>query len=478
MSAIGAHPEGQELRGRLAHVAGELMERNYSAAVSAEGIQKPYHAVTEETEGGMKLVSKDGAGVCQLPVADRAGQSGTAKSRSRSGSPSVLVVDASCFSLPYDYSLCEALAGRGCAVTLVRSEFVHTPWQAANSFKVWNHFYERSHARPRSRARGPLWKLLKLAEHTRDMARLVTECEKRKPDIIHFQWLPVPMIDRRYLAKLRRIAPLVLTLHNTTTFHGSLVQRLHQEIGFGAIFQHLSGLIVHTEFSKRMVIERGWLPAEKVHVVPHGVLDYYRSIAAPPPALAPGSDAEPAEPTVLFFGAIEHYKGVDLLIRAFAALPRDMQATSRMCIAGKPGMDVSGLRELASSLGIEQRTNWILRFVSEEEIPMLFGSAAVVVLPYREIDQSGVLMTAIAFDKPIIASRVGGLAETIRDNVHGRLFQAGDVPSLTAAMAEILGQPERRRDMERAVRRLRESLSWENSAGRTIEVYDQYLSGS
>ena len=76
-------------------------------------------------------------------------------------------------------------------------------------------------------------------------------------DIIHFQWLPVPMIDGRYLPKLRRIAPLVLTLHNTTTFHGSLAQRLHQGIGFGSIFQHLSGLIVHTEFSKRVVIVRG-----------------------------------------------------------------------------------------------------------------------------------------------------------------------------------------------------------------------------
>ena len=398
-------------------------------------------------------------------------------SRSRSGSTSVLVVDASCFTLPYDYSLCEALACRGCAVTLVRSELVHTPWQDATSFRVWNHFYEHSHGRPPSRARGPLWKLGKLAEHTRDMARLVTECEKRKPDIIHFQWLPVPLIDGRYLAKLRPIAPLVLTLHNTTAFHGSLVQRLHQEIGFGSIFQHLSGLIVHTEFSKRMVIERGWLPAEKVHVVPHGVLNYYRSLASLP-SVPSRSDAETAEAKILFFGAIENYKGVDLLIRAFAGLPTRMQATNRLCIAGKPGMDVSGLRELARSLGIEPRITWILRFVGEEEVPGLFRSAAVVVLPYRKIDQSGVLMTAIAFDKPIIASCVGGLAETIQDNVHGRLFPAGDVPALTAALEEILGQPELRRDMEKAVRGLRESISWENSADRTIDVYEQLLACS
>jgi glycosyltransferase involved in cell wall biosynthesis len=418
------------------------------------------------------------AGVPQMRIADRVVETGAVESCSRSGSPSVLVVDPSCFSLPYDYSLCEALSSRGCAVTLVRSEFVHTPWQAATSFKVWNHFYERSHARPRSRVTGPLWKLGKLAEHNRDMARLVTECEKQKPDIVHFQWLPIPMIDRRYLRKLRRIAPLVLTLHNTTTFHGSLAQRLHQEVGFGSIFQHLSGLIVHTEFSKRIVIERGWLPAEKIHVVRHGVLDHYRSVTSAAPVPSQELGAEPAGPTVLFFGAIENYKGVDLLIRAFAGLPPRMQSTNRLCIAGKPGRDMSGLKELARSLNIEQRISWNLRFVAEEEVPGLFRSAAVVVLPYREIDQSGVLMTAIAFDKPIIASRIGGLAETIQDGVHGRLFPAGDVPALTAALEEVLSHPERRRDMEKAVRELRESISWENSADRTIDVYEQLLSGS
>jgi glycosyltransferase involved in cell wall biosynthesis len=83
------------------------------------------------------------------------------------------------------------------------------------------------------------------------------------------------------------------------------------------------------------------------------------------------------------------------------------------------------------------------------------------------------LMTAIGFDKPIIASRVGGLAETIQDNVHGRLFPAGDVPALTAALEEMLGQPERRSEMEKAVRDLREGLSWENSAACTISAYQK-----
>jgi glycosyltransferase involved in cell wall biosynthesis len=390
----------------------------------------------------------------------------------RSGSPSVLMVDASCFSLPYDYSLCDALAGRGCAVTLLRSEFVHTPW-SATSFLARNYFYQRSHAA--SGSRGVLWKLGKLAEHNRDMGRLVAECEAQRPDIIHFQWLPVPLIDRRYLSRLGRVAPLFLTLHNTASFHGSLVQRLHQETGLSSVFQYLSGLIVHTEYSKRVVIERGWVSAEKIHVVPHGVLDYYRSASSSVMTASASAAAPSGEPTILFFGQIEHYKGIDLLLRAFAGLPPAIQRANRICIAGKPGMDANVLKKLASSLKIERQITWMLRFINEEEVPGLFASAAVVALPYREIDQSGVLMTAIAFAKPIIASRIGGLAETIEDHRHGRLFPAGDVPALTAVLEDMLGHPGRRGAMEIAVGALRETLSWEKSAYRTIDVYQEVL---
>src|SRR5438552_12041074 len=115
----------------------------------------------------MKLASKDGGHVSQMGIARGESSSGTF--RSRSGFPSVMVLDSSCFTLPYDYSLCEALADHGCAVTLVRSESANTPWQTRTSFQVWNHFYERSQARAREGASGPLWKLGKLAEHARDM---------------------------------------------------------------------------------------------------------------------------------------------------------------------------------------------------------------------------------------------------------------------------------------------------------------------
>ena len=90
--------------------------------------------------------------------------------------PSVVMVDASCFSLPYDYSLCEALKERGCPVTLVRSELVHTPW-ATPSFAV-KYIFTAQQRSPDSRR---IVKMGKLAEHASDMGDWWKHAKGRSP---------------------------------------------------------------------------------------------------------------------------------------------------------------------------------------------------------------------------------------------------------------------------------------------------------
>ena len=177
-----------------------------------------------------------------------------------------------------------------------------------------------------------------------------------------------------------------------------------------------------------------------------------------------------------FLERCEPYKGIDFLIRAFAQLPTALLASTRLVIAGKPGMDTSDLYRLARSLGVDHRITWHLRFIRDEEIPELFHQASPIALPYREIDQSGVLMTAIAFGKPIVASRIGGIPEVIQDGVHGRLVEVGDVNGLATAFGELLLDRDQREGMQKALELLRTGpLTWGNCANRTIGVYNQVL---
>src|ERR1700730_16105940 len=85
-----------------------------------------------------------------------------------------VVVDASCFSMPYDYSLGGALADQGCRVFLARSEFLAGKWtRPASGFETWNHFYHLSHGKKRRGVFAPLWKIIKAAEHLVDMRHFV-----------------------------------------------------------------------------------------------------------------------------------------------------------------------------------------------------------------------------------------------------------------------------------------------------------------
>jgi glycosyltransferase involved in cell wall biosynthesis len=313
-----------------------------------------------------------------------------------------------------------------------------------------------------------LWKGVKAGEHLRDMRQFVARMRELKPDVIHFQWLPLPLLDGLYLRDLSEIAPLVLTVHNARP-HGSLMQRLLQDFRRTTLLRHFQAIVVHSQFTRQQIVEKNWAPAEKIHVIPHGVLDYYVSLDGP----GATEPVDASNQTVMFFGNIEAYKGLDVLIQAFALLPAQLLAGTKLLVAGSPNTDIASLKTLARDLGIEQRIIWKLGYIREEEVPKLFRSATVVALPYRAIDQSGVLMTALAFGKAIVASRTGGFPEVLKDGVHGLLVTPGDVPELAAALQDLLATPGRRHAMEQATRHLATTeLSWYTSARKTLDLYE------
>jgi glycosyltransferase involved in cell wall biosynthesis len=395
-------------------------------------------------------------------------ESGTALNPA-GGSPSVVVVDPSCFTLPYDYSLCDALVRRGCKVVLAQSEFTYAKWELPGSFDVWEHFYPYTGRKAGGTSRRKMWKLAKGMEHAFSMRGFVREIARRKPDIVHFQWLLLPMLDQLFLSQLGHESHLVLTLHNTAAMHGGLLSRLHQKTGLARALRHFGEIIVHTDFSRRTILDRGWAAPEKVHVVSHGVLDYYKSFGT-----EDYSSDEKLE--ILFFGNIEKYKGLDVLLRAFALMSESLRSRTRLVIAGRPGGQMTEYENLCRSLGIENQIKWDLRFIPETDVADLFRSASVVALPYLKIDQSGVLMTAIGFEKPIVATRIGGIPETIQDGVHGALADPGDVKGLALALEQMLADPARRSAAKKALHALRTGpLSWDHAAAQTVRIYEQML---
>jgi glycosyltransferase involved in cell wall biosynthesis len=224
-------------------------------------------------------------------------------------------------------------------------------------------------------------------------------------------------------------------------------------------------VIVHTEAAAQRLAGYG-VPAERIRRIAHGPLE--------------GSAVEvkrrersPKDPvSILLFGRIKPYKGADILIKAAAAMDPKALKKARIHIVGQPFMDLAPLYKLVDDAGIAKHVSIEPRFVADQEVGELLAAADIVALPYREIDASGVLMTAISAGVPIVASRVGLFNELLEDGKHGHLIDIEDHVALARALESLVLQPELRARMSTQVRALRESLpSWAVIAQQTAGLY-------
>ncbi|MFN2304604.1 MAG: glycosyltransferase family 4 protein [Anaerolineales bacterium] len=171
--------------------------------------------------------------------------------------------------------------------------------------------------------------------------------------------------------------------------------------------------------------ERGVSP-DHIDVIPHGPLIY-------PSTAHPDFD----QPTsLLFFGRITPYKGLDVLIEAYARLRERHQIKLRIVGSGD-------LRPYLSLLENLQGVEIVNRWVDESEVSRYFGPNQIVVLPYTSASQSGVIAIAAGYDLPVIATRTGGLPEQINDGVTGILVPPGSVDKLVGAIEDLLNNSQK-----------------------------------
>ncbi|HYF08077.1 MAG TPA: glycosyltransferase, partial [Acetobacteraceae bacterium] len=375
----------------------------------------------------------------------------------------VVLVDPSLFTVPYDRMLAGGLAANGHRVTLVGRP-PRPDDGALGEIAVAPIFYRLSEQQVAARLPRVLRLALKGLDHAVSLRRLRRHLAGARPDVIHLQWLPLPALDRIALGKLRRLAPLVLTLHDSEPFNGNASARL-QATGIARCYAQCDRIIVHTEQGIERLRTLG-LPEERVVKLPHGPLETLPAVADAPP------DPMQGPLRIVLFGKIKPYKGADILIEAFGQLPESLRAQAQVQIIGKPYMDLAPLAARAAVLGISDRVVIEPRFVPDEEVARIFGPGAIAAFPYREIEASGVMTLALAHGRPIVASRLGAFAETLTDGTEGALVPPGDIGALSLALARLIGDRPFARAAAVASRRLAAALpGWEEIGRRTADIY-------
>jgi glycosyltransferase involved in cell wall biosynthesis len=287
-------------------------------------------------------------------------------------------------------------------------------------------------------------------------ASILRAVRRFAPDVIHLQaghlWfnLALPLLRGR---------PLVVTVHDVLAHPGDRASERTPRpvITFG--YRRATEVIVHAESLRREAAERLGLDPDRIHVIPHVAIGATRQ----------GRWDQGDGRTVLFFGRIWPYKGLDHLIRAQPHITARV-GDARFVIAGQ-GEDLARYRAM-----MEDPSRFVVidEFVSVPRRAELFRAAAVVVLPYVEASQSGVVPLAAAFEKPVVATAVGGLPEAVEDGRTGLLVAAGDERGLADAVVQLLTEPALARRLGVAARgKLEREASAAVVAEQTLRVYER-----
>jgi glycosyltransferase involved in cell wall biosynthesis len=379
----------------------------------------------------------------------------------------VLLIDPSLYTPPYDGALADALGRRGHDVTLLARRPRPTDPPVGPNVRVEPMFYRDGEWLG---SRAVLRQVTKGLEHVSDLSRLRWLVREWRPDVVHWQWPSLPLIDAQALRVLRRYAPQVVTVHDGRVFKSKTGLRRLMGFGWGRFVNGADAVIAHVEATRESLTRLG-VPGERISIVPHPVF--------PRPRCTAHGDAR--EPRVaghplraLYFGRLSDDKGIDVLAAALERLGPEVRLHVEVCgpVIGED------LRVHAAVERLSRLANATLetRFVPEDELDRRLRGTDLVVLPHREVDASGVLMKALGYDVGIVASDVRAFREVLQGTDGARLFRSDDAGDLARVLAELAARPEQAARMRAAVAQLRtHALSWSRAAELTESVYARVL---
>ena len=286
---------------------------------------------------------------------------------------------------------------------------------------------------------------------------LVSRIEDFNPDVVHFQqghlWFNAA------LKKLKRY-PLIITIHDPRHHAGDTVSKKTPQWLMDYGFRKADHVIVHGNALADQVQELFGFSQNHVHVIPHVAMG-----SSGVQSLVSEGTEEPG--TVLFFGRIYQYKGLRTLIAAEPLIAE--QVKDFKIVIGGAGDDFD---QYTAAMQTPARFDVHNRWISDEERVGFFQRASMVVLPYDEATQSGVVPVAYNYAKPVVATTVGALAECVTDEETGLLVPPRDPVALANAIVRLLKNPQEAAEMGRAGKEMLKR-DWSPSvvAEQTVDVY-------
>jgi D-inositol-3-phosphate glycosyltransferase len=381
-----------------------------------------------------------------------------------------------CQDRPYAFGLAVALIAKRVRVYIIGGDEIDSPELHVTPNLRFLNFRGNQHEKV-----GFTTKMSKLALY---YARLMRFAARSEPRALHILWNnKIEWFDRTILMMCYKALgkKIALTAHNVNQARRDAKDSLLNRVTLRVQYRLCDRIFVHTKKMKDELCQDFGVPERAVTVIRHPINNAFPDTKLSPSEAKQRLGLRDDEKAILFFGRIRPYKGIEHLLAAFRKLAAE-HLDYRLIIAGEPKKGSEEYRdEIEQIVKAEFAPGRIIlkiQFIPDEEMEVYLKAADVLVLPYKEIFQSGVLFLAYSFGLPVVATDVGSFREEIVEGQTGFLCQPGDAAELARAMERYFAS-----DLYRNLKTRRQEIkdyadanhSWNAVADLTRNAYAEML---
>ena len=351
----------------------------------------------------------------------------------------------------YDRALLEGMTQL--EMIYLTSSLHQYPLERRGSKKLFNY----------STKKGPL----KLVSYWQSQLKVLSIAKKEKVAVVHFQWFKFYDFDLRLVRRLQKSGcKVVLTAHNKLPHNsGQKYLRIHHKL-----YHQVDAIIVHVSSTKKELVQEFGLSSDKIRVIPHGLLDSKELDRQEVEAFKKKYLAQLGAPRPMIFamlGSLSSYKGVDLVIEAWRGLKQKTLAPAILFMAGKTsGEFITAIKSLKDCISID-------RYLDANEFQALLEVSDYVILPYREISQSGLLLSCLAAHTKIIVSSHESLTEPFSIGPVGYVLEELSPLAIQEALIKSLESVQT--TSEEVWKKIEEHYDWGIISEKTESLYQELI---
>lgn len=374
-----------------------------------------------------------------------------------------LMVDISGKVLNYDIALCEALFKN-----LSKNDYLKLFAANIDSSKIECPSKKMLSLVPKSlqNSRNKIKRGVKILEGIVNYLYLIIYVLFRRVNVLHFQWLPfleVCSIEKVFLKLIRLVSPktqIVLTVHNLYPHNFSDKRKEGYRKRFDGVKNLIDTFVLHLECSKTEFCEKFDVNPNKVEVIHHGIFVPKNVDVVP--------HVRGEKLNLIMYGNQSYYKGTDIFVDALNLLSEKSKQKVHATIVGKIDNGFyQELKQKTDDLDVE----WIPEFVPDDVLYKKIMESDAIVIPYREISQSGVLLLALSFKRMIIASDLLSFKETLAGFGDEMFFEKGNAKNLAKTIETFLNQSAKLENFVFSIENMLDRYSWENIAQKYLAEF-------